>query len=240
MNLVEIRETVVKISGRYDLVVDTTDWADSGMDFYVNAGQNMLDRMGIIKENEIALAMTLAIGEYSATFSQRCMSILEVWVSSATDRSKLEKTKKLSDLKEYYPELVSEITTGTPLYYSPASVRALEAASRDDLGTFLNLALPDVDLDYRGIIIGPPTDEARIIEVFGKFYQDELTTDDQENYWTSLAPEILVKAALYQIYTFSGRLKEAETMKAAMGVETVHLDMIGVEEDIAEVDEMGE
>ena len=153
MNLVEIRETVVKISGRYDLVVDTTNWADNGMDFYINAGQNMLDRLGIIKENEIALAMTLAIGDYSVTFSQRCMSILEVWVSSTTDRSKLEKVKKLSDLKEYYPELVSEITTGTPLYYHPASVRALEAAERDDLGTFLNLALPDVDLDYRGIII---------------------------------------------------------------------------------------
>ena len=42
--LKDIRTLFVKRTGRYDLVVNTTDWADNGADAYILAGSKMLDR----------------------------------------------------------------------------------------------------------------------------------------------------------------------------------------------------
>jgi len=241
MNLLEIREQVVKISGRYDLVTDPIDFEDKGIDFFINAGQNMLDRLGIIKNSVITLSMPLAIGEYSITFTQRYMNIQEVWANNTEERLQLTKVT-LKELKEYYADLVSEIDAGAPAFYALATVKTLEAADRDDLGVFLNLEVPETDpgYAYKGIIVAPPVDEAYIIDIVGTFYQEELSTNTQETYWTVYAPETLVKASLYQLYTFSGRTKEAENIKGSLFEDTMLLDMTGVEEDIAELGDMGD
>jgi hypothetical protein len=241
MNLLEIRTQAVKLSGRYDMVVDTVNYADNGMDFYVRAGQNMLDKMGILKDNDTSLFIELSAGDYSISFQPefRCMSIMEVWANNGSEKVKLEKVK-LKDLKEYYSGIITDEETGTPLYYSPASIRALEAVDKDTLGNFLSLQFLDTNSDFKGIILAPPADENYIIEVYGKFAQSVLTNDDHENYWTLNCPGMLVKATLFQLYSLTGRNTDANKLLETLAVESAYLDMTGVEEDIAEVDDMGD
>lgn len=43
MNLKEIRSLFIKRNGRFDLVVDTTDYVDNGANFFIQAGQRILD-----------------------------------------------------------------------------------------------------------------------------------------------------------------------------------------------------
>lgn len=43
MNLLEIRKNLVKISGRFDLVKDIELYEDDGANFYIQAGQRLLD-----------------------------------------------------------------------------------------------------------------------------------------------------------------------------------------------------
>jgi hypothetical protein len=80
MNLLELRTQFVKISGRYDLVVDTTDWVDNGADFYINAGQNFLDRLRDTPKAQNTIFTALDAGEWYVTFA-RCRSIREVWIN---------------------------------------------------------------------------------------------------------------------------------------------------------------
>lgn len=239
MNLLDIRKQFVKLSGRYDLVVDTTNFVDNGADFYINAGQNMLDRLSIIKENEIPLYLDLKQGEFSLVFPNRCLSILEVWVNNGEERTQLTKSD-LRGLKATYSDLVSEIDQGPPLYYVPASIRMAEAADQNTLGEFLNISERLSDYDGRGIIIAPPVDEDYTVEIFGRFFQNELDDDEAESYWTLFAPEMLIKAALYQVYSLSGRSSDAKRIMETLTFETISLDMLGVEEDISELDTMGD
>lgn len=162
MTLVELRRKFVELSGRYDLVSNTSTWADNGADFFINAGQNYLDRLLTVPETKATLFFALASGQYAITFQQRCRAILEVWVNNSEERVLLEKCS-LKDLKEYYSGLVSAAEVGQPLYYAPANMRALETTAQNSLGTFLGLnnAETDAKYNYRGIIVAPPCDRDR-------------------------------------------------------------------------------
>jgi hypothetical protein len=45
MNLRNFREQFIKLSGRYDLVLDAVDYVDNGANFYINGAVKMLDRL---------------------------------------------------------------------------------------------------------------------------------------------------------------------------------------------------
>lgn len=45
MNLRDFREQFIKLSGRYDLVIDAEDYADNGANFYINGAVKLLDRI---------------------------------------------------------------------------------------------------------------------------------------------------------------------------------------------------
>lgn len=241
MTLVELRQKFVELSGRYDLVSSTVTWADSGANFFINAGQNFLDRLIPIPETISSLFLPVAIGEYSVMFQQRCRMILEVWANNGEERTFLEKNT-LKDLKEYYSGLVSEIDTGPPLYYALANLRALETTAKTSLGTFLNYthAESDTKYNYRGIIVAPPVDEAYVLEVVGQFYQPTLTADAQYNYWTLETPELLLKAALYQLEVFYRNSEGAKDWYNAIMLEAAEIDKDGVEESISDCDDMGD
>ncbi len=236
MNLLEIRTQFVTLSGRYDMVVDTTDYSNNGADFYINLGQSMLDKMGISSENLTTLSIPIDAGDYSINFGRRCMSVNEVWANNGEERVKLEKVSFLQ-LKEEYYNLVSEITSGAPLYYTLANIRTLESTDRDTLGEFLNLTIPPITplglADYRGAILAPPADESYVIDIYGNFLQAELIDDYQESYWTIYSPELLIKASLYQLYILTGRNTDAATMLAAINNESSIHDKNNVEEEIA-------
>jgi hypothetical protein len=234
MNLIEIRKQLASITGRYDLMND--DFTDNGIDFYINAGQNLLDKRGICVDNEIGLYIPLVANDYSVSLNRKIVSIQEVWINDNETRSKLDKVT-LPELKEYYSDVISDITPGRPIYYTLANIRALEAADRDDIGTFLNLEFI-AGTDYRGLILGPPSDGDYTLEIFGKFYNTILSANNQENYWTVNNPEVLIKASMYQLYKMTGRSRDADDIANALNIELSDIDKSIVEEDIYGITEL--
>ncbi|MCK4818948.1 hypothetical protein KA005_24455, partial [bacterium] len=159
MNLLAIRKQFVKLSGRYDLVVDAVDYADNGADFYINDGMNMLDKLVDLPESKAKLYFDLSSGEYSVTFQNSCRVIEEVWVNDSESRYQLIKVS-LNELKSFYPEPASVTSTGKPSAFAIAELRALKTTTRDSLGTFINKTWDEdsTNYDYRGIVIVPPAD----------------------------------------------------------------------------------
>ena len=236
MNLIELRKQLVSITGRYDLMNE--DFTNNGIDFYINSGQHMLDKLGIATDNHVSMAVEIASGDYSASFNSKCLSVFEVFVNDTIERTPLERVDYYA-MKEYYANLVSTEEANRPEYYALASLRILEAASRDSLGAFLNLEFQVPSVDYRGLIFMPPADKDYVIEVSGKFYSLELSDNNQETYWTTYAPEILIKAAMYQLYKLTGRSRDADDIRSALNEEVADLDKMNVEEDVYITSEMG-
>lgn len=236
MNLVELREQFVKISGRYDLIVDTTDWADNGADFYIQAGQNYLDRIRDTPKSYNSIFTELAAGEWYVTFA-RCRSIREVWINNTEGRSQLDK-RSMNWLYGKYTALVNTTDQGTPLYYCPAKLRSTDHTDREALGVFFNY-VEDASDSLRGILIFAPADEAIVVEVQGLFYSDELLIDISESYWTLNWPETLIKASMYQLATFLRDHRDAKDWQTAIYSDLEGLDKDMVDESIASITQIG-
>ncbi|MCK4330883.1 hypothetical protein KAX02_13720 [candidate division WOR-3 bacterium] len=224
MTLVEVREQFVRHSGRYDLVIDDTGWVDNGADFFIQAGQNFLDRLRDTPKSNNTIFKELTSGSWYLTFSG-CRAIREVWINNSEGRSELEK-KDLPWLYQEFSATISTTDQGTPLYYCPARLRSTDMTDQMSLGTFFNYVLADSD-DLRGILILGPPDESIVVEVQGLFYSDALTADGSESYWTINWPETLVKAALYQNDVFCKNPSGAEGWMRA-----INDDLLGLDKDV--------
>lgn len=239
MSLLEVRTQFVKTSGRYDLVDDDVSFSDNGADYYINAGQKLLDRLVTVPENTATLFFDIAIGEYSLTFQHSCRAIKTVYVNNTESRFRLEKVT-LQDLKTIYAGTVAETDTGTPAYFALADLRALETTDKTSLGTFINLTHEETDekYDYRGIIIVPPVDEAYTVEISGLFSQNTLSSDADENFWTLQAEDLLLQAALYKLEVFSRGTENAKNWMSAIRTDVMELEKDFIEEETADVDAM--
>ncbi len=122
MSLLEVRTQFVKISGRYDLVVNATDYADNGADFYINAGQRWLDRLEDHKKSHSRVFETITSDDWYKLF-QSARAIKEVLISNS-DGEKWQLTKTDFDiLRAAYAEDPANVDNGDPLYYSPIFIR---------------------------------------------------------------------------------------------------------------------
>jgi len=205
MNLVTLRQKFAQLTGRYDLVDDTTSWGDNGADFYINAGQEFLDRRSNVWRKTNRIFDQLAAGVWYKTFT-RCRIIEAVYINNTTGRSKLER-KDFHWLHEEFSDTVATEGNGTPLYYCPAYLKSTESTDITSLGAFFNYVMAS-SAAYRGVIILPPPDESIVIEVIGQFYSEELSLDADENFWTINHPGLLLLAAMYQLEVLAHRNTE--------------------------------
>lgn len=241
MDLVTIREQLVRTTGRYDLVVDTTDWADNGADFYINSGIKYLDRLETTKKSYARSFPQITSGDWY-TIIQNCRAIKEVWCSDVDGvRWKLEK-KDFGILRTAYNELPTQLDGGSPLYYSPVQTlrKDTETASQMTIDYFYNTETTEaVDhFTYNALVFMPPADATYRLEVVGLFETPELSDDEDENYWSVTHPIILVMAAARAIEVMYRNTQGVNDWTAAIKAELfgVALDMI--EEEIAEVDQI--
>lgn len=238
MNLLDVRKKFVELSGRYDLVWNTTDWADRGANFYINEGQDWLNRQVSAIDNTATIYEGVEIGEYKLNFQHHCRVVKNVYVESDEGRVRLEKVS-LQELKEYYTNPMSDVDNGTPTVYALADLRALETTDKDSLGVYLDNTFTEDDLnyDYRGIIFMPPVDKASVVSVSGLFSQFKLTANDDENYWTLEVPGLLIKAALYQLEVFSRGTENTKNWLSAIALEIEALEKDIADEESTEVDQ---
>lgn len=228
MNLLEIRTQFIKLSGRYDLVVDSISYVDNGANFFINEGIHFLERLVEVPEASARLFYPLAAGEYSITFQHKCRAIREVWINDAEERFELTKVP-LRDLRAYFADAIGDLETGEPSYFSLASLRALETTSRDSLATFLDKTWNEGDkkYDYRGIIIAPPSDSNYVVEINGLFKQANLLSNVDENFWTVEEPHLTIRAALFKL---ESSMRGAANAKAWL--DSIKIDCIEIDKDI--------
>ncbi len=237
MNLLEVRKMFVKLSGRYDLVIDTTDWVDDGANFFLQAGQNMIEKLvGDLPESEGRIWNTISADAYYLGFQSRSRAIFQVWVNDSESRIELEKVS-WGEMKELYSSSISSVSTGFPRYFCPAKLREIDATGKNVIGIFSNFSLP-VSSDFRGILIMPPADKDYDLEILGKFLQPELDTDLLENFWTLIYPELLIRAAMYQNeLMYRGKESTGKLLNSLM-LEISEIEKDGIEETIHGVDQI--
>jgi hypothetical protein len=211
MNLKQVRQKFVELSGHHELVVDTEDWADNGADFYIRAGQEFLDRRAGFNKQRGKVFRLLEAGEWTVLFP-RCRVIEDVLINTSEARIKLAK----ADLIRLYQEFPGPIATtdrGTPIWYSPAITRGMDVSGLGELGDFFNFVQAD-EPEYRGIVILPPPSEPIVVTIIGQFYSaalegdpedPESTADTAESFWTVQHSDMLILASLYQLETLYHR-----------------------------------
>ena len=78
MNYSDIRKKFVELSGRYDLVDSV--WNDNGADFFLNAGQMLLDDMITAPKSTARYLEKVTAGSYLVK-TAGIKSVHEVWVT---------------------------------------------------------------------------------------------------------------------------------------------------------------
>lgn len=177
MNLLEIREQFVLLSGRYDLAND--DYTDNGADFYIKAGQKYLDRLHTYEKATLRLRWPIAANEHRVFISQ-VRSIKHVWYYGNDNRLELIE-KPVDLLKKWFPDW-NNTDNGVPRFYG---------IDKAVLGT-----------GTTRMFILPPPDTAGEIVAEGLFYARELLTDEDVSYWSEMYPSLLVMAALRELEIF--------------------------------------
>ena len=164
MTLVDVRRIFIRdFTGRYDLIVEGSDFANNGADFYINAGQRWLDRKVSHKKSPASIYTDVDIGGFYVIFTE-ARAVQEVWISNSIgDGARRELTRKTSqELRELFPLDYSGIGNSTPYYYTPVNVRSLPENSLeftiDQIGDIVYSSSLGSDASFNAIIILPPTD----------------------------------------------------------------------------------
>jgi len=122
MNLKEIRTQLAKVSGRYDLVKDITDYDDNGADFFINAGLRWL-------EGEVEFSKTFGRYIKDIVYGEHLINMLysrairEVWITNSVGKYKLDR-KSLTWMQSNYGKDVFSLNAAI------GSGESLEVGSR--------------------------------------------------------------------------------------------------------------
>ncbi|KKM71545.1 hypothetical protein LCGC14_1429530 [marine sediment metagenome] len=185
MTLLDIRTNFITDSGRNDLVIDLTDYADRGANRFINAGQRFLDGLIDTPQSQAKYEETLDVGATTLTLED-CRAIEEVYLTNAEGGIHYLTKVSLSDIREAFPELSSEVK-GVPTYYAINVIRVMATELTETI---------------KGIIFMSPADDTYDMVVEGKFFTKKLVENDDINYWTENHEDVLGMAALYKLETF--------------------------------------
>lgn len=242
----DIRKKFVELSGRYDLV--DSIWNDAGADFFLNAGQMLLDDMITVPKSQGRYLEKVAIGT-AIVKVLKGKSIEEVWITKA-DGSRYQLTKAtLSELRSEYGEEISNIDKGDPIYFAPVAMRpSPDTVTSTSLSTALDkadLLLNDTHYPYNGVLIMPPPAEAVTVAVVGTFYSPDLsavlvgsTWTQTQSYWTNIHPLCVLYAGLYVLETFYRNTEGAKDWMSALQLRLQGIDFNTAEQDAAGVNQM--
>lgn len=260
MTLVTVRQHLVELSGRYDLVVDNINWADAGADFFIRAGQRWLDRNMVIYQSVARYFRTLDQGAWYDLIPD-CRAIQEVWISNPNgSKWKLQKrdyedilyTVSIPASKSVDSTVPLSIYQGgtlvdpagivasAPINYTPIVVRttpdANGLATIDQFGPVRYTGANQYDVD--GIILLPPATVGHVLEVRGLFYQPKLLNDTDKNYWTEKEEFPLVLAACRAIEVSLRNQQGVADWESAIASELRGVEFDLVDEESSETHSM--
>ena len=197
MNLKQIRQQFVTMSGRLDL--QNSDGSDNGANFFIYNGSRYLDKLTDKKYTEGRIFKKIEKGSYGVILPS-CRSILEVFIADGTKRNQLKKLE-FEDFRKYMHKMPEDVREGRPIHYCVAKLRMMisqQKATIDDLASIFSYS--DYVLDEvsgkSGIFLFPPSDKEYQIEVLANLYSAELDGDLSENYWSLQQPMLLLMTAI--------------------------------------------
>lgn len=228
MPLLEVRKNFAQYSGRYDLIVNRTTFADKGADFFIRAGQDYLDRLVDIESDTARYFADVSTNSWYVLVP-RARVIEDVYLSNS-QRSKWKLDRLPLDIfRKKDPTLQN---TGAPKYYTIGNLRAvpqpLNSIVIDSFGP-VTYTTPGYEFLYTGILLNVPAFEALKIEIEGKFYEPYLLDDVSMNRWTEIYPVVLVMAACRELeisYRNTVGVKDWEV--------AIKAELFGVELDTAD------
>jgi len=234
MNLLEVRQQFIEQSGRYDLVTDLYSYVDNGADYYIGAAARELDVEIFQVLN--AMAVRYEVISPSSTFVSlpRCRTIENVWVIDSNGRSQLNYLS-LPELRN-----LGASSEGMPKYYAPVNARQVPDMSElsESDQDYIRGLVTTFESSYRGVAISPANETKMAVEVHGNFYSALLKNDDDENYWTSAYPDILIKGAMRELERSYRNRQGAEDLSAAISEQLSKLDMDIAMDQASKTDQM--
>lgn len=234
MNLLEVRQQFIEQSGRYDLVTDLYSYVDNGADYYISAAARELDVEIFQVLN--AMAVRYEVISPSSTFVSlpRCRTIENVWVIDSNGRSQLNYLS-LPELRN-----LGASSEGMPKYYAPVNARQVPDMSElsESDQDYIRGLVTTFESSYRGVAISPANETKMAVEVHGNFYSALLKNDDDENYWTSAYPDILIKGAMRELERSYRNRQGAEDLSAAISEQLSKLDMDIAMDQASKTDQM--
>lgn len=234
--LVEIREQFIRHSGRYDLVTDNTTWADNGADWYIRAGQRMLDGMVGQPLEEARRFQVVQPGVFTVSF-EGCRSIKEVWAATETESWQLTWYEPM-EFRQLFAEPWGSATSGTPTAWTLGRIRSVPDGSVvDKFNNFAGDLLSD-PTNSTGIVWQPPTDTELQIEVVGTFSTMTLTNDTDKNFWSVRHEDLLVLAALYKLETMLGNAERQRDWYEEIKQRTFEIEKDMIETEVNQVWEL--
>lgn len=218
MNLSEIRTQFIDMSGRADFSADATGIARAN--WFINAGSRLLDGM-IEKPDSETYRFELAAGK--TLFTLRSLR----YASEVTRTDANGQEIKLVKASNY------EVRTGKiwdGWSYAPSGSDPMRRGERPN-----SWFVPAGDGYAMANIEVSPWAETSTVTVVGRFDSGGMSADTDTNWWSMVRPELLVKAALYQLETFYRNSSGAADWLAA-----IQLEITGVDHDAAARDLSGD
>lgn len=182
----------INLTGRFDLVVDTTDYVDISANFFINQGQKFLDSRiphGAAVKGRIITGIGQGENMVEVPFAR---AVHQVVLIVPGDNGGIDEVYHLEH-RDYQTVLAtaSSIDSGTliegmPKYWSRYPSRIADEFSNDQ----------DI---IRSIALAPAPDKEYQIEVFGTFLSRPFTSDESQTYWSVAYPDILLQAAMYKL-----------------------------------------
>lgn len=194
MDLLDLREDFIRISGRSELTT-------AEVDRYINRGQKFLDQRTDFKHGIARFFKKISLGEFSVVFSSQCRVIQEVTVNDTEERTRLTKLS-WEDFKTLYTQMPSMADQGVPTVYTPAMLRTYpDVQTLAEMQQYLGFfdAVLGSDYAYNGIIFMPPADQEYVIEVRGRFFSTDLSATNLSSWWMENQYSALLHGALYQL-----------------------------------------
>lgn len=241
----ELKLLFQEASGRSDLIDEVSQ---TTLKFLFNSGLRYLDVRYKNPKGEAWYKKDVVAGDYKLVIPS-CRSILEVWASSVTGRTLLEKLSD-GDLKIEYASYPADITAGTPTYFAPIVIGL--APAQEDLNQTPgdpNLYTGQFSYDpyevmfgahygYSGILLMPPADGTYTISVKGNFFSTQLSDAADYNYWTLMYPEVVVYSAMYALEIFYRNAEGARAQEQFIKNTLDGLEADVVEQEISYVSRM--
>jgi hypothetical protein len=255
VDLRTVRKNFIAASGRLDLV--KKDGSNNGADWFINAGQRLLDRMIELPQMQNSFVRVMPPGGYTVLVED-CRVVQEVWVDIDGVMKRLTLLSH-SDAMQKFPKIISARNTslmpniqldagttyaGTPLYYcryaaspSPRQQNLLFAGNTTNTAGMLGSQFGDL-FNQTALMILPPVETQLAVKVVGIFYSVLLSDDGQITFWTMQAPDILVHAAMYQLEVFYRNMEGARGWMLAIQQALTGLDHDVVSEEQSQVNEI--